>query len=122
MSVATKVTIRNMDADKCFASDGRLVLPQEYASWCASVDNHLGATVGAEQEQDRDKDQQRTQLSVLREQVERGGVSCRELGYYTKRGEKIWAEPRGLAEPRLRAEGPPGRSTSASWANSPPPP
>src|ERR1043165_5834403 len=33
----------------------------------------------------------------LREPVEKAGVSCRELAYYTKRGERIWGEPRGLA-------------------------
>jgi 5-methylphenazine-1-carboxylate 1-monooxygenase len=33
----------------------------------------------------------------LRADVERAGVSCRELAYFTKRGERIWAEPRGLA-------------------------
>src|SRR6185369_9049479 len=33
----------------------------------------------------------------LREKVERAGVACRGLTYYTKRGERIWAEPRGLA-------------------------
>lgn len=32
----------------------------------------------------------------LRGAIERAGVSCRELAYYTKRGERIWAEPRGL--------------------------
>lgn len=32
-------------ADDWFASDGHPVLPQEYASWCASVDNRLGATI-----------------------------------------------------------------------------
>lgn len=33
----------------------------------------------------------------LREAIEREGVACRELAYFTKRGERIWAEPRGLA-------------------------
>ena len=33
----------------------------------------------------------------LRETVEGAGVACRELAYYTKRGERIWAEPRGMA-------------------------
>jgi 2-polyprenyl-6-methoxyphenol hydroxylase-like FAD-dependent oxidoreductase len=33
----------------------------------------------------------------LREPLERVGVACRELTYYTKRGERIWSEPRGLA-------------------------
>lgn len=33
----------------------------------------------------------------LRAEIERTGVSCRELAYYTKRGERIWGEPRGLA-------------------------
>ena len=33
----------------------------------------------------------------LRDTVERAGVACRELAYYTKRGERIWGEPRGLA-------------------------
>ena len=33
----------------------------------------------------------------LRESIERAGVACRELAYFTKRGERIWAEPRGLA-------------------------
>jgi 2-polyprenyl-6-methoxyphenol hydroxylase-like FAD-dependent oxidoreductase len=33
----------------------------------------------------------------VREPLERAGVACRELAYYTKRGERIWAEPRGLA-------------------------
>ncbi len=32
----------------------------------------------------------------LRESIENAGVACRELAYYTKRGERIWAEPRGL--------------------------
>jgi 2-polyprenyl-6-methoxyphenol hydroxylase-like FAD-dependent oxidoreductase len=32
----------------------------------------------------------------LRGELERSGVACRELAYYTKRGERIWAEPRGL--------------------------
>ena len=33
----------------------------------------------------------------LRAELERAGVCCAELGYYTKRGERIWSEPRGLA-------------------------
>lgn len=33
----------------------------------------------------------------LRGEIERAGVACRELAYYTKRGERIWSEPRGLA-------------------------
>lgn len=33
----------------------------------------------------------------LREPLEHAGVACRELAYYTKRGERIWSEPRGLA-------------------------
>jgi 5-methylphenazine-1-carboxylate 1-monooxygenase len=33
----------------------------------------------------------------LRERLERVGVACRELSYYTKRGERIWGEPRGIA-------------------------
>jgi 2-polyprenyl-6-methoxyphenol hydroxylase-like FAD-dependent oxidoreductase len=33
----------------------------------------------------------------LRETLEAAGVACRELAYYTKRGERIWSEPRGLA-------------------------
>jgi 2-polyprenyl-6-methoxyphenol hydroxylase-like FAD-dependent oxidoreductase len=33
----------------------------------------------------------------LRQPLEQLGVSCRELAYCTKRGERIWAEPRGLA-------------------------
>jgi 2-polyprenyl-6-methoxyphenol hydroxylase-like FAD-dependent oxidoreductase len=33
----------------------------------------------------------------LRETLEQQGVACRELAYYTKRGERIWGEPRGLA-------------------------
>jgi len=33
----------------------------------------------------------------LRETIERAGVACRELAYFTKRGERIWGEPRGLA-------------------------
>ena len=32
----------------------------------------------------------------LREELESAGVVCRELAYYTKRGERIWSEPRGL--------------------------
>jgi 2-polyprenyl-6-methoxyphenol hydroxylase-like FAD-dependent oxidoreductase len=33
----------------------------------------------------------------LRTELERAGVSCVELAYHTKRGERIWGEPRGLA-------------------------
>ena len=33
----------------------------------------------------------------LRGAVESAGVACRELAYYTKRGERIWGEPRGVA-------------------------
>ena len=33
----------------------------------------------------------------LRERLERAGVACRELSYYTKRGERIWGEPRGIS-------------------------
>ncbi len=33
----------------------------------------------------------------LRERLEQVGVACRKLAYYTKRGELIWSEPRGLA-------------------------
>jgi len=33
----------------------------------------------------------------LRDELEAAGVACRELAYYTKRGERIWSEPRGLA-------------------------
>lgn len=33
----------------------------------------------------------------LREAVEHVGVACRELAYFTKRGERIWGEPRGRA-------------------------
>jgi 2-polyprenyl-6-methoxyphenol hydroxylase-like FAD-dependent oxidoreductase len=32
----------------------------------------------------------------LRAPLEQGGVACRELAYFTKRGERIWGEPRGL--------------------------
>ena len=32
----------------------------------------------------------------LRASLEAAGVSCGELAYYTKRGQRIWAEPRGL--------------------------
>jgi 2-polyprenyl-6-methoxyphenol hydroxylase-like FAD-dependent oxidoreductase len=32
----------------------------------------------------------------LRERLEAAGVTCGELAYYTKRGQRIWAEPRGL--------------------------
>jgi 5-methylphenazine-1-carboxylate 1-monooxygenase len=33
----------------------------------------------------------------LRAPIERAGVACRELAYFTKRGERIWGEPRGIA-------------------------
>src|SRR3954468_17075568 len=33
----------------------------------------------------------------LRASIESAGIACRELAYFTKRGERIWAEPRGLA-------------------------
>jgi 2-polyprenyl-6-methoxyphenol hydroxylase-like FAD-dependent oxidoreductase len=33
----------------------------------------------------------------LREPIERSGVACRDLAYFTKRGERIWSEHRGLA-------------------------
>lgn len=33
----------------------------------------------------------------LREPIERAGVACRGVAYFTKRGERIWAEPRGIA-------------------------
>lgn len=33
----------------------------------------------------------------LRDAIESAGVACRELAYYTKRGERIWSEPRGVA-------------------------
>jgi 2-polyprenyl-6-methoxyphenol hydroxylase-like FAD-dependent oxidoreductase len=33
----------------------------------------------------------------LRTAVETAGVSCAELAYFTKRGERIWGEPRGLS-------------------------
>ena len=33
----------------------------------------------------------------LRDDLERAGVACGELAYYTKRGQRIWGEPRGLA-------------------------
>ncbi len=33
----------------------------------------------------------------LGERLSSSGVACRELAYYTKRGEKIWAEARGKA-------------------------
>jgi 2-polyprenyl-6-methoxyphenol hydroxylase-like FAD-dependent oxidoreductase len=32
----------------------------------------------------------------LRQALEASGVACRELAYYTKRGERIWSEARGL--------------------------
>src|SRR4051812_18535275 len=33
----------------------------------------------------------------LRDGLEQAGVRCVELSYHTKRGERIWGEPRGLA-------------------------
>jgi 2-polyprenyl-6-methoxyphenol hydroxylase-like FAD-dependent oxidoreductase len=33
----------------------------------------------------------------LRGPLEAAGICCGELAYYTKRGQRIWAEPRGLA-------------------------
>jgi 2-polyprenyl-6-methoxyphenol hydroxylase-like FAD-dependent oxidoreductase len=33
----------------------------------------------------------------LRPALEASGARCHELAYYTKRGQRIWAEPRGLA-------------------------
>jgi 5-methylphenazine-1-carboxylate 1-monooxygenase len=33
----------------------------------------------------------------LRGALERGGVRCERLGYYSKHGQPIWSEPRGLA-------------------------
>ena len=33
----------------------------------------------------------------LRAALEQAGVACRELAYFTKRGERIWGEPRGIA-------------------------
>src|SRR5579862_3642388 len=33
----------------------------------------------------------------LSDPLEEAGVACRELAYFTKRGERIWGEPRGLA-------------------------
>src|SRR3954470_11036714 len=33
----------------------------------------------------------------LKTPLERVGVACRQLAYFTKRGEHIWAEPRGIA-------------------------
>jgi 2-polyprenyl-6-methoxyphenol hydroxylase-like FAD-dependent oxidoreductase len=33
----------------------------------------------------------------LRAELERAGVQCRELAYCSKRGERIWSEPRGLS-------------------------
>ena len=33
----------------------------------------------------------------LRAPIEKAGVACRELAYFTKRGERIWGEPRGIA-------------------------
>lgn len=33
----------------------------------------------------------------LRRPLEQAGVACRELAYFTKRGERIWGEPRGIA-------------------------
>ncbi len=35
----------------------------------------------------------------LRPALEAAGVACGELAYYTKRGQRIWAEPRGAAAP-----------------------
>src|SRR5262245_54853115 len=32
----------------------------------------------------------------LRPALEAAGVACRELAYFTKRAERIWAEPRGI--------------------------
>ena len=32
----------------------------------------------------------------LRAELEAAGVACAELAYYTKRGQRIWAEPRGV--------------------------
>lgn len=32
----------------------------------------------------------------LRAPIESAGVACRELAYFTKRGERIWGEPGGL--------------------------
>ena len=32
----------------------------------------------------------------LRPALEAAGIACSELAYYTKRGQRIWAEPRGL--------------------------
>ena len=32
-------------SDNWFASDGHPILPAEYAAWCASADNHLGASI-----------------------------------------------------------------------------
>lgn len=33
----------------------------------------------------------------LRQSIEQAGVACRQLTYFTKRGERIWSEPRGIA-------------------------
>jgi 2-polyprenyl-6-methoxyphenol hydroxylase-like FAD-dependent oxidoreductase len=33
----------------------------------------------------------------LRAPIGHGGVACRELAFFTKRGERIWSEPRGIA-------------------------
>jgi 2-polyprenyl-6-methoxyphenol hydroxylase-like FAD-dependent oxidoreductase len=33
----------------------------------------------------------------LRDRLERAGVACRALAYYTKHGQRIWVEPRGMA-------------------------
>ena len=33
----------------------------------------------------------------LSQQLNEAGVACRELAYFTKRGDRIWAEPRGKA-------------------------
>src|SRR5436305_19873 len=33
----------------------------------------------------------------LRQSIENAGVACEQLTYFTKRGERIWSEPRGIA-------------------------
>ena len=33
------------DSSDCFASDGKLLLPDEYSRWCASRDNNISAHV-----------------------------------------------------------------------------
>ncbi len=33
----------------------------------------------------------------LRPPIEQAGVACQQLAYFTKRGERIWSEPRGIA-------------------------